>query len=92
MTDAGNRLLAIFRRKFVSLAAAAILGPFLPRPAMALEGGTMYGRIGKIMAASGQRDPLAAILLASSQSMPGCLSYVFAADATDHDALWITEV
>src|SRR5262245_12673989 len=92
MTDAGNRLLAIFRRKFVSLAAAAILGPFLPRPAMALQGGTMYGRIGKIMAASGQRDALAAILLASSQSMPDCLSYVIAADATDHDTLWITEV
>ena len=92
MTDAGNRLPAIFRRKFVSLASAAILGPFLPRPAMALQGGAMYGRIGKIMAASGQRDPLAAILLASSQSMLGCLSYVIATDATDHDALWITEV
>src|SRR5215831_11539840 len=92
MTDAGNRLLAIFRRKFVSLASAAILGPFLPRPAMALQGGTMYGRIGKIMAAFGQRDALAAILLASSQSMPGCLSYVIAADAADHDTLWITEV
>jgi len=24
--------------------------------------------------------------------MPGCLSYVIAADATDSDALWITEV
>ena len=52
----------------------------------------MYGRIGKIMAASGQCDALAAILLASSQSMPGCLSYVIAADAADHDTLWITEV
>jgi len=59
---------------------------------MALQGGTMYGRIGKIMAASGQRDALAAILLAGSQSMPGCLSYVIAADAADHDTLWITEV
>jgi quinol monooxygenase YgiN len=59
---------------------------------MALQGGTMYGRIGKIMAASGQRDALAAILLASSQSMPGCLCYVIAADLADQDALWITEV
>ena len=92
MTDADNRLLAISRRRFVSLASAAILGPFLPRPAMALQGGTMYGRIGKIIAASGQRDALAAILLASSQSMPGCLSYVIAADLADQDALWITEV
>src|SRR5262245_20405852 len=92
MTDPGNRLLAIFRRGFMSLASAAILGPLLPRPAMALPGGTMYGRIGKIMAASGQRDALAAILLAGSKSMPGCLSYVIAGDTTDHDTLWITEV
>ena len=92
MTEAGSRWLAIFRRKFLSLASAAIVGPFLPRPAMALQGGAMYGRIGKILAACGQRDALAAILLGSSQAMPGCLSYVIATDATDPDALWITEV
>jgi hypothetical protein len=44
MTDAGNRPLAVFGRRFVSLASAVILGPFLPRPAMALQGGTMNGR------------------------------------------------
>lgn len=52
----------------------------------------MYGLIGKMTAVAGQRDALAAILLDSSQSMPGCLSYVIAADATDADGLWITEV
>jgi len=52
----------------------------------------MYGRIGRITAATGKRDALAAILLESTQAMPGCLSYVVAADAADPDALWVTEV
>jgi quinol monooxygenase YgiN len=52
----------------------------------------MYGLIGKMSAVSGQRDALAAILLESSGAMPGCLSYVIAADPTEPDALWITEV
>ena len=52
----------------------------------------MYGLIGKITATAGQRDALAAILLEGTQSMPGCLSYVVAADATDADALWVSEV
>ena len=52
----------------------------------------MYGRIAKVTAVSGQRDALAAILLESTQAMPGCLSYVIAADKADAEALWITEV
>lgn len=52
----------------------------------------MYGRIGKLTAAAGQRDGLAAILLESTQAMPGCFSYVVAADPADADALWVTEV
>ena len=52
----------------------------------------MYGRIGKMTAVVGQRDALAAILLAGTGSMPGCLSYVIATDPADADALWITEV
>jgi quinol monooxygenase YgiN len=52
----------------------------------------MYGLIGKITAARGQRDALVAILLEGTGAMPGCLSYVIAADAADPDALWITEV
>jgi quinol monooxygenase YgiN len=52
----------------------------------------MYGLIGKIKAVPGQRDVLATILLDGTQGMPGCLSYVVAADANDADALWITEV
>lgn len=57
------------------------------------EGETsMYGLIGRMMAVPGKRDELAAILLDGTGSMPGCLSYVIAADPTNPDALWITEV
>jgi quinol monooxygenase YgiN len=52
----------------------------------------MYGLIGKIMAISGQRDALLAILLEGSGEMPGCLSYVVATDPADADAIWVTEV
>jgi quinol monooxygenase YgiN len=52
----------------------------------------MYGLIGKITAVSGQRDALATILLEGTQAMPGCLSYIIAADPGDRDALWVTEV
>lgn len=52
----------------------------------------MYGLIGKMIAQPGHREALSAILLESVAGMPGCLSYVVANDATDADALWITEV
>ena len=55
----------------------------------------MYGLIGKMMAVPGRRDALIEILLEGTtgeSAMPGCLSYVVAADATDPDALWVTEV
>jgi quinol monooxygenase YgiN len=52
----------------------------------------MYGLIGRFAAVPGQRDAFAAILLESTETMPGCLSYVIANDPTDADALWITEV
>jgi quinol monooxygenase YgiN len=52
----------------------------------------MHGLIGKMRCVPGQRDALIAILLEGTVAMPGCLSYVIAKDATDADALWITEV
>lgn len=52
----------------------------------------MYGLIGKMSAAAGQRDALIAILLESTEGMPGCLSYIVAKDAADADGIWITEV
>ncbi|WP_199772434.1 putative quinol monooxygenase [Niveispirillum cyanobacteriorum] len=38
-----------------------------------------------------KRDELASILLEGTGAMPGCLSYIVAADPTNPDALWITE-
>lgn len=52
----------------------------------------MYGLIGKMIAVSGQRDALIAILLEGVAGMPGCLSYIIANDPDDDDAIWITEV
>jgi quinol monooxygenase YgiN len=52
----------------------------------------MYGLITKFKTAAGQRDALIAILTASTSGMPGCLSYIVAKDATEDDAVWITEV
>lgn len=52
----------------------------------------MYGLIGKMLAKPGARDELIRHLLAGTDAMPGCLSYVVAKDATDADAIWITEV
>lgn len=52
----------------------------------------MYGLIGKMKTAPGQRDALISILIEGIAGMPGCLSYIVAQDATDPDAIWVTEV
>ena len=52
----------------------------------------MYGLIGKVIAVAGHRDALASILIEGTAAMPGCLSYIVAADPNEPDALWITEV
>ena len=52
----------------------------------------MYGVIGKMKTTDGQRDALVQILLEGTTAMPGCLSYVIAADPGDANAIWITEV
>ena len=52
----------------------------------------MYGLIGKIKAAPGQRKALIAILMQGMGGMPGCLSYIVAQDQADQDAIWVTEV
>jgi quinol monooxygenase YgiN len=52
----------------------------------------MYGIIGQLRASAGDRDRLARILVETTGSLPGCLSYVVASDAEDEDALWVTEV
>lgn len=52
----------------------------------------MYGLIGKMLAKPGRREDLISILLEGTDAMPGCLSYIVAADPTDANAIWITEV
>ena len=52
----------------------------------------MYGLIGKLTAATRQRDALIAILLEGVDNLPGCLSYVVAKDPSDANAIWVTEV
>jgi len=52
----------------------------------------MYGLIGQMIAVEGRRSDLAKILVGATGSMPGCLSYVVAADPEDQNVLWITEV
>ena len=52
----------------------------------------MYGLIGRMTATPGQRDSLIGILLEGTGEMPGCLSYIVAADPANADAIWITEI
>lgn len=52
----------------------------------------MFGLIGKMRAQPGERDALIGILKEASREMPGCLSYIIAADLEDADAIWVTEV
>jgi quinol monooxygenase YgiN len=52
----------------------------------------MYGLIGQMQSTPGDRARLVRILTASSEAMPGCLSYVIAEDAEDENGIWITEV
>jgi quinol monooxygenase YgiN len=85
--------MTIARREFLVLAAASgVTASAAAHGAQTQPASRMYGLIGKMTAVAGQRDSLLAILLESTQAMPGCLSYVLATDPADADALWITEV
>ena len=83
------------RRDFTKLSGAAVFATLAPGCASVSEQSTqsaMYGLIGKMTCVPGQREAFIAILLDSTEAMPGCLSYVVARDPKDADALWITEV
>lgn len=80
--------MAIDRRMMLGAAVAAAV---LPGTAIATEGRTMFGMIGRMKAVPGKREQLLALLLKGSAAMPGCLSYIIAKDLKDPDALWITE-
>jgi quinol monooxygenase YgiN len=53
----------------------------------------MYGLIVKLTSAPKRRDELITLMGGEdSYTIPGCLSFIVAEDATDEDVLWITEV
>lgn len=52
----------------------------------------MFGLIGNFRIAPGKRDEVLRLMSAGIGSMPGCMSYVIAADNADPDTLWVTEV
>lgn len=81
----------IGRREFLlGAVAAAVAGPRVFARTKGEAG--MYGLIGKMIAVPGRRDELMKILIEGTSGMPGCLSYIVAADASEPDAIWVTEV
>jgi quinol monooxygenase YgiN len=52
----------------------------------------MIGYINSITARPGERPRLIELLLQGSGDMPGCIAYIVAADITNADLIWITEV
>jgi quinol monooxygenase YgiN len=80
------------RRDFIFISGVVGLLTIVPGYPLSTGEQKMYGLIGRMMAVSGQRDALIAILLEGTAAMPGCLSYVIAKDPSDTNAIWITEV
>jgi quinol monooxygenase YgiN len=86
------RSMSIRRREVLAAIAASPLMVGISSARSLEEARSMFGLIGKIRATPGARAQLAALLIKASASMPGCRSYVVAADAAEADALWVTEV
>ena len=82
----------ISRREFVAVMSSTAIFAAVSGCATPKGESKMYGLIGKMTSVPGQRDVLISILIKGVAGMPGCLSYVVAQDATDPDAIWITEV
>src|SRR5687768_3780946 len=89
--DTGSDIRMKISRRTLVAGAVALTVASASTPAVAAAA-TMYGLIGKMTAAPGQRDALIAILLEGTGAMPGCLSYVVAKDAEDENSIWISEV
>jgi quinol monooxygenase YgiN len=79
----------IDRRTFLEQLGSVALTPVLTG---SQEASSMWGLIAKITLLPGKRDEMIEILKESAADMPGCLSYVVAKDATDENAIWVTEV
>lgn len=52
----------------------------------------MYGLITSMLVLPENRDALLGALTLGSTDLPGCMSYVVAADAEDPSVVWVTEV
>src|SRR6266852_5057127 len=79
------------RRDFLTAGATTLTALAAVSGAVTHRGGDMYGLIGTIIAIPGRRDELIGILLEGIVGMPGCLSYIVAKDASDANAIWISE-
>lgn len=77
------------RREFLITASAVVAAPALAKDGKVEE---LYGLIGQMKCAPGKRGEMIAVLSDGTGAMPGCRSYIVAEDATDADAIWITEV
>jgi hypothetical protein len=77
------------------LTAAALVASLIALPAFAAPGTPgdkpLYGLIGSMTAKPGQRAALIAAIAEGSTDMPGCYSYVIAADAANPDLIWIAK-
>ncbi|HEX8302272.1 putative quinol monooxygenase [Sphingomonas sp.] len=80
------------RPVLAGLALAMLGGPAFAKGIAMEEIDPPFGMIGKIKAVPGKRAALIAILGSGTGAMPGCLAYLIAEDATDPDAIWITEI
>lgn len=80
------------RREFLGLAGVAAATFGIRAWGVESSGRQMYGLITKINTIQGKRDELIVVLLDGTANMPGCLSYVIAKDASENDAIWISEV
>src|SRR5690606_10430546 len=83
----GHPLLITWR-----IASSTIPYPVRRLPASPWKSTSMFGLIGKMTAVPGQRDALVAIMLDGIGAMPGCLSYVVAAEPADPVGIWVTEL
>ena len=77
------------RREFLITVSVAVAAPVFAREGKVEE---LYGLIGQMKCVPGKRAEMIAILSEGTAAMPGCRSYIVAEDATDADAIWITEV
>jgi quinol monooxygenase YgiN len=86
------------RREHITLLLAALGATMGATPIAAWESLDMeeviptFGLIGQIVATSGQRSVLGAILQEATGDMPGNMGYLIGEDAANPDALWVVEL